>query len=180
LRVRGAAAHTQIPFEIFMAPNNIYLALGTNLGRRLSNLRSALSALPPLVTLLERSPVYETPPWGVTSQPAFLNMVILGETALPPQELLGYLKDLETRLGRKPSFRYGPRKIDLDILFYGDTILNTLGLTLPHPRLHERAFVLVPLADLAPEMLHPVLGKTIRQLLAGVDVSGVKRYGKDC
>ena len=104
-------------------------------------------------------------------------MVIKGETAMQPQELLGYLKGLETRLGRKPSFRYGPRKIDIDILFYGALVLNVPGLTIPHPRLPDRAFVLVPLADLAPDMLHPVLGKTIRQLLQGLDATGVKRYG---
>jgi 2-amino-4-hydroxy-6-hydroxymethyldihydropteridine diphosphokinase len=160
-----------------MAEIIVYLSLGTNLGDRLANLQNALAALPPAVTVREGSPVYETQPWGVTDQPAFLNMVITGETAKQPQELLVYLKGLETRLGRKPSFRYGPRKIDIDILFYGALVLNTPGLTIPHPRLPERAFVLVPLADLAPDMLHPVLGKTVRQLLQGLDTAGVKRYG---
>jgi 2-amino-4-hydroxy-6-hydroxymethyldihydropteridine diphosphokinase len=160
-----------------MAETIVYLALGTNLGNRSRNLRSALAALPPAVTVLEGSPVYETQPWGVTDQPAFLNMVIKGETAMQPQELLGYLKGLETRLGRKPSFRYGPRKIDIDILFYGALFLNVPGLTIPHPRLPDRAFVLVPLADLAPELVHPVLGKTIKQLLREVDTTGIKPYG---
>jgi 2-amino-4-hydroxy-6-hydroxymethyldihydropteridine diphosphokinase len=177
LCVCGCAAHTQIPFEIFMAPNNIYLALGTNLGNRLRNLRAALAGLPPAVTVLETSPIYETQPWGVTDQPAFLNMVVKCETGRDSQELLVFLKGLETRLGRKPSFRYGPRKIDIDILFYGDLILSTPALTIPHPHLHERAFVLVPLADLAPELLHPLLGRTVRQLLAEVDATGVKRHG---
>jgi 2-amino-4-hydroxy-6-hydroxymethyldihydropteridine diphosphokinase len=155
----------------------VYLALGTNLGDRLANLRAAASALPPVVTVLASSPIYETPPWGVTEQPAFLNMVIKGETHHRPQNLLKHLKLLETKLGRLPSIRYGPRKIDIDLLFYDDILLNTPGLTIPHPRLHERSFVLVPLADLAPGLVHPVFGKTILQLLTKVDSTGVKVYG---
>jgi 2-amino-4-hydroxy-6-hydroxymethyldihydropteridine diphosphokinase len=160
-----------------MSKKIVFLALGTNLGNRPGNLRAAIAALPPVVTVLERSPVYETPPWGVTDQPAFLNMVIKGKTRQEPKELLDHLKLLETQLGRLPSIRYGPRKIDIDLLFYDDILLNTPELTLPHPHLHERAFVLVPLADLAPELVHPVLGKTVRQLLAEVDTTGVKQYG---
>jgi 2-amino-4-hydroxy-6-hydroxymethyldihydropteridine diphosphokinase len=160
-----------------MSTSIVYLALGTNLGDRPENLRAAIAALPPAVTVLERSPVYETPPWGVTDQPAFLNMVIKGETRRKPQRLLKHLKSLETQLGRLPSVRYGPRKIDIDLLFYDGILLKTPELTIPHPNLHERAFVLVPLADLAPELLHPVFGKTVRQMLAEVDATGVKRYG---
>jgi 2-amino-4-hydroxy-6-hydroxymethyldihydropteridine diphosphokinase len=160
-----------------MTKRIIYLALGTNLGNRPGNLRAAIAALPPEVLVLESSPVYETPPWGVTDQPAFLNMVIKGETHLNPQKLLKHLKCLETRIGRLPSIRFGPRKIDIDVLFYDDLLLNTPELTLPHPSLHERAFVLVPLADLAPELVHPVLGKTIKQLLREVDTTGIKPYG---
>ncbi len=159
-----------------MSTSTVTLALGTNLDDRPANLRAAVAALSPAVTVLEQSPVYETPPWGVTDQPAFLNMVIKGETNQSPLGLLKHLKLLETRLGRLPSIRYGPRKIDIDMLFYDNLILDTPELTLPHPRLHERAFVLVPLADLAPEQVHPVLGRTIRQLLADVDTAGVKRY----
>jgi 2-amino-4-hydroxy-6-hydroxymethyldihydropteridine diphosphokinase len=155
----------------------VTLALGTNLGDRPGNLLAAIAALPPAVTVLEQSFIYETLPWGVTDQPDFLNMVIKGETHLLPQDLLKNLKELEIRLGRIPSTHYGPRKIDIDILFYDDLILNTPELTLPHPRLHERAFVLVPLADLAPEQTHPIFGRTIRELLAEVDTAGVKRYG---
>jgi 2-amino-4-hydroxy-6-hydroxymethyldihydropteridine diphosphokinase len=129
------------------------------------------------VTVLEQSFVYETLPWGVTDQPSFLNMVIKGKTHQKPQELLKNLKELETQLGRIPSIQYGPRKIDIDILFYDNLIFDSPELTLPHPHLHERAFVLVPLADLAPERIHPVFGRTIRQLLAEVDTTGVKRYG---
>jgi 2-amino-4-hydroxy-6-hydroxymethyldihydropteridine diphosphokinase len=160
-----------------MSTNIITLALGTNLGDRLGNLRAAIAALPPAVTVLEQSFVYETLPWGVTDQPSFLNMVIKGKTHQKPQELLKNLKELETQLGRIPSIQYGPRKIDIDILFYDNLIFDSPELTLPHPHLHERAFVLVPLADLAPERIHPVFGRTIRQLLAEVDTTGVKRYG---
>jgi 2-amino-4-hydroxy-6-hydroxymethyldihydropteridine diphosphokinase len=154
----------------------IYLALGTNLGDRPANLRQALAALPPAVRVVAESPVYETPPWGITAQPAFLNMAVRGGTDLPPLELLARLKALELELGRQPSVRYGPRLIDLDILFYDDLLLDSPALSLPHPRLHERAFVLVPLADLAPDLVHPRLGRTVRQLLADLDRGGITRY----
>ncbi len=154
----------------------VFLALGTNLGDRLANLNAALAALPPVVTVLQRSAVYETPPWGVTDQPAFLNMAVKGGTSLAPVALLKALKQLERDLGRVPSVRYGPRLIDIDILFYNDLILETPDLTIPHPRLPERAFVLVPLADVAAELIHPVLHESIRALLARVDTKGVKPY----
>ena len=154
----------------------IYLSLGSNLDDRYAALQAALAAFPPTVTVLAESPIYETPPWGVTDQPAFLNMVVRAETHLTPLALLALLKRLEAQLGRLPSIRYGPRKIDLDILFYDELILDTPELTIPHPRLHERAFVLVPLADLAPGLVHPVLGRSIRDLLAAVNTKGVERY----
>jgi 2-amino-4-hydroxy-6-hydroxymethyldihydropteridine diphosphokinase len=155
----------------------VTLALGTNLGDRPGNLRAAITALAPTVTVLRQSFIYETLPWGVIDQPSFLNMVISGKTRQKPQELLKNLKELETQLGRVPSIHYGPRKIDIDILFYDNLLFESPELTLPHPHLHERAFVLVPLADLMPEQIHPLLGKTIRQLLAEMDTTGVKRYG---
>jgi len=160
-----------------MSTNIATLALGTNLGDRRRNLRAAIAALPPAVTVLEQSFIYETLPWGMTDQPSFLNMVIIGETSQKPQELLKNLKELETHLGRIPSIHYGPRKIDIDILFYDNLIFDSPELTLPHPHMHERAFVLVPLADLTPDQIHPVFGRTIRQLLAELDTTGVKRYG---
>jgi 2-amino-4-hydroxy-6-hydroxymethyldihydropteridine diphosphokinase len=157
-------------------PATIYLALGSNLGDRAANLQTAIAALPRAVTVLAQSPVYETPPWGLTDQPLFLNMALKGETSLGPVELLKQLKMLETRLGRLPAVRWGPRLIDMDILFYADLVLDIQGLVIPHPRLHQRAFVLVPLADLAPDFVHPVFCKPVRELLAEVDSTGVKRY----
>jgi 2-amino-4-hydroxy-6-hydroxymethyldihydropteridine diphosphokinase len=158
-----------------MPSHTVYLALGTNLGDRHRNLCRAVLSLPASVRLLAESPVYETPPWGVTDQPAFLNMVIRVETDLPPLELLTILKKLEQDMGRQLTVRYGPRLIDLDILFYDDLVLETPALTIPHPRLHERAFVLVPLADLAPGMVHPLLDASIKALREGVDAKGIIR-----
>ena len=157
-------------------PCTIYLALGSNLGDRSANLHTAIADLPPDVHVLKASPVYETPPWGFTDQPAFLNMVIKGETLLGPMELLKQLKSLEAKLGRLPAIRWGPRLIDMDILFYADLVLDVQGLIIPHPHLHERAFVLIPLADVAPDLVHPVFERSVRELLAGVDASGVKIY----
>ena len=154
--------------------HTIYIALGSNLGDRYVNLDSALASLLPAVNILSSSPVYETPPWGYLRQSSFLNKVVKCETHLTPEELLEYLKAIEKRLGRKPTFLFGPRTIDLDILFYEDLVLETSSLAIPHPRLEERAFVLVPLADLDSEMKHPVSGKSIRELLESVDISGVE------
>jgi len=154
--------------------HRVYLGLGTNLGDRLANLEAAREALPPAVRLLSTSPVYETPPWGYLDQPAFLNQVVEAETDLAPLELLDYLKHLEIQLGRQPTFPYGPRRIDVDLLFYDDLVLKAPGLTLPHPRLAERAFVLVPLVDLTPDLYHPVERKTVRELLEGIDRTGIE------
>ena len=136
-------------------------------------MQAALDALPPEVVVQSRSRVYETPAWGFEEQPPFLNMAVMGETGLQPEALLKQLKQLETRLGRIPSFHWGPRLIDIDLLFYDDLIVDTTQLVIPHPRLQERAFVLIPLADISPDLVHPVLGKTIRQLLEGLDKNGI-------
>jgi len=156
--------------------HRVYLALGTNLGDRLTNLRAALGAFALDVIVKAESPVYETEPWGYADQPAFLNMVVCAETDLSPIELLTHLKALEQTLGRIPTFRNGPRLIDVDILFYDGLVLDTPSLVLPHPRLHERAFVLVPLADLAPGLVHPRLGRSVSQLVETVDRRGVRLF----
>jgi 2-amino-4-hydroxy-6-hydroxymethyldihydropteridine diphosphokinase len=154
-------------------PHQIWLGLGANLGDRVRNLVEALQRLAPRVSVTRISPCYETEPWGVMDQPHFLNLVSGGRTQLAPRALLAYLKEVERSLGRQPGLRYGPRPIDLDILFYDDLILTEPGLTIPHPRLHERAFVLAPLADLVPELVHPGRGETIAEMLALVGTEGV-------
>lgn len=153
----------------------IYLALGTNQGNRAQNLRRALELLAPYVSLTRLSALYETAPWGVTDQPDFLNMAAEGVTALPPLELLDALKNIEQAMGRRATMRYGPRVIDLDILLYGDLVMQTERLEIPHARMAERAFVLIPLQDLAPDLLHPRLQRTVRELVAALpDRSGVR------
>jgi len=154
----------------------VFIALGTNLGDRVENLRAAIDSLSSVLSVLRESTIYETPPWGFTDQPAFLNMVIEVETNLEPLVLLAYLKKQEDELGRVESFRYGPRQIDLDILFYDDFILEDDKLQIPHPRLHERAFVLVPQAELAPDLVHPILKKSINILLKDVDTSEITPF----
>ena len=152
----------------------IYLALGSNLGDRVANLENARKALAPKVTLIRESPIYVTPPWGYTDQPDFLNQVIEVETLLHPIPLLHKLKEIEADMGREATFRNGPRIIDLDILFYGQEVYEGELLQIPHPRLQDRAFVLVPLNDLAPDFVHPVLNESVREMLTKVDSTGVK------
>ncbi|MDD5368940.1 MAG: 2-amino-4-hydroxy-6-hydroxymethyldihydropteridine diphosphokinase [Anaerolineaceae bacterium] len=155
-------------------PHTIYLSLGTNLGDRVANLQAAREGLAPAVRMAAESTIYETAPWGYTDQPAFLNQAVQAETELSPRELLTYLKNLEHRMGREPSFPYGPRLIDIDILLYDNLVTSSPRITIPHPHLAERAFVLAPLAELAPELDVPGLGKSVKELAAAVDASGVK------
>lgn len=158
-----------------MKEHIIYLALGSNLGDRLANLKQAIASLTPQIEVKAKSPVYETPPWGFEDQPKFLNQVVRAKTYLEPEQLLKHLKRLEIALGRKESFPNGPRLIDIDILFFDDLVLNTPALIVPHPRLHERGFVLVPLMDLDPDLVHPVNKKSVREMLADCNVSAVEK-----
>jgi 2-amino-4-hydroxy-6-hydroxymethyldihydropteridine diphosphokinase len=153
----------------------IYLGLGTNLGDRRHNLRQAVRGLAPAVEVTAVSPVYATEPWGIVDQPEFLNMCVGGHTDLTPRALLHFVKALETALGRELTVRWGPRLIDIDILFYGDLILNEEGLQIPHPGLAARASVLAPLRDIAPEWVHPQLGRRVAELLTAVDTAGVTK-----
>lgn len=157
----------------------VFIALGSNLGDRLANLAAAIDALSPDVEILDRSPVYETDPQYVTDQPSFLNMAVRGETALCPRDLLARLKAAEARLGRVSSRRFGPRLIDLDIIFHGDEVLEAADLQIPHPRMAERGFVLAPLADIAPQKIHPMTGRTVEDMLAALPgQDGLKRHEK--
>lgn len=154
----------------------VYLALGSNMGNRLSNLKAAVVNLTPQMTVKQKSSVYETPPWGFTEQDAFLNQVVKVTTYLEPEPLLRHLKRMETALGRVPNFQNGPRVIDIDILFFDNMIINTPPLVVPHPRLHERAFVLVPLAEIEPDFIHPILQRPINKILEDVDRSEIKLF----
>ena len=150
----------------------VYLGLGSNMGDRASNLARARDMLTQRVKLEEASPIYETRPVGDTEQPMFLNQVCRVHTILTPDNLLVLVKGIERRLGR--AGRSGrPRPIDIDILFYDNLIYDSETLTIPHPRAHERAFVLVPMYELAPEMAHPKLNITIREMRNNVSDDGV-------
>ncbi len=147
----------------------VYIGIGSNIGNRQENCREAVRQLALRGLKVGRqSSMIETEPWGVAEQPRFMNMAVEAETDLSPKLLYDVLKDIETAMGRRKAVRWGPRVIDLDILFYDDLILDTERLVIPHPLLHERDFVLIPLAEIAPEKVHPLLNKTIAELSMAV------------
>lgn len=144
---------------------NVYLALGSNLGDRQRNLEEARERMTAFLDITRVSSIYETEPVGVKEQPWFLNQVLAATTLLSPVDLLRRVKKIETEMGRTEGIRFGPRPIDIDILFYDRLIELSPILTIPHPRLHERAFVLTPLSEIAPDLIHPRLRVPIRTLL---------------
>ena len=154
----------------------VYLALGSNLDDRLANLKQAVASLSPQMDVKAKSHIYETLPWGYEEQPKFLNQAVKVQTYLEPEPLLRHIKRLEIALGRKASFQNGPRLIDIDILFYDEIILNTPELTIPHPRLHERGFVLLPMLDIAPDLVYPLTRKRIREMVAFCDLGGITQF----
>jgi len=159
--------------------NKAYLLTGGNEGDRFFHMQEARTNIELICgQLLQVSSLYETAPWGKTDQPDFLNQVILIDTKLSPDELLHSILSIEEKGGRKRTVKNAPRTIDIDILFYNELILEKPGLSIPHPRIAERRFVLEPLNEISPGFIHPVIGKTIHQLLLEcMDELGVKKIG---
>lgn len=163
-----------------LKPVTVYLGLGSNIGERQHNLSRAVELLSLQVHVEQISSFYETEPVGYQNQPRFLNAALRVTTSLTPQGLLFQAKEVERALGRVPSFPNAPRPIDIDILFYDRLIIDSPDLTIPHPRLEERAFVLVPLAEIAPNLVHPVSGRKVREMrdkVAGLE--GVKKWKQE-
>ena len=153
---------------------SIFLLLGSNLGDRAATLQSAIRHISERVGFVSlHSSVCETEPWGVADQPAFLNQVLRVETELAPEEVLRIILDIEHELGRVRYERWGARVIDIDLLYYSDLVLDTARLTLPHPRLQDRLFTLIPLAEIAPDFIHPVFKMTSAALLESCPDKGV-------
>ncbi len=151
----------------------VYLSIGSNLGQRADNCLKAVEAIKKEgISVLKVSGFYRTEPWGYKDQPEFINIAVECFTELPAEDLLDTLKTIEKGLGRTETFKWGPRVVDIDILFYGDQVIQTERLKVPHPYIAERDFVLRPLAEIAPELVHPILRKDIRTLLKELNEPG--------
>ena len=142
----------------------IYLALGSNVGDRVQNISNSIALLDSKITNIKTAQSYESKPVGFVDQNNFINTVIRGETELPPEELLIFIKEIEKNIGRIERFKWGPREIDIDIIFYDSIEINTTNLTIPHPRYLERDFVLLPLIDLDENILDPIKKKSIKNI----------------
>ncbi|MEN9938357.1 MAG: hypothetical protein RLZZ387_4936 [Chloroflexota bacterium] len=152
-----------------MRPQRVYIGLGSNLGDRVAKLSEAVRHLQEVIAVERVSNLYVAAPLGYVHDDAFINAVVQGTTSMKPMDLLRSLQQIERAMGRRVGVEYGPRPIDLDLLLFGTFQMETLELTLPHPRLPQRAFVLKPLAELAPDLMHPVLYYTVTQLLQDVN-----------
>jgi 2-amino-4-hydroxy-6-hydroxymethyldihydropteridine diphosphokinase len=158
--------------------STVYIGIGSNLGNRQKNCLRAIELLEKRgIIIKERSTMYETEPWGIKDQPKFINMVVEIETVLNPNELLRILKDVEKKVGRKESLKWGPRIIDLDILLVDDIIINEDNLKIPHPLMHKRDFVLQPLCEIAPDIKHPLLKLSIDKLMQKLLKKSKSGYG---
>lgn len=145
--------------------HTIFLALGTNLGDKKAYITNALISLEKKIDIIKIAPICETLPVGFSEQDNFYNTALQATTYLSPNELLKFIKEVEKKLGRQKRFVNGPREIDIDIIFYDNKIIKNTKLSIPHPRMHERDFVLKPIADIAPKTIHPIFNKTVQQLL---------------
>ena len=161
--------------KLACVPTTVYLSLGSNLGDRAENLNAAIGRLRACGEVAAVSAFYETEPVEFTAQPWFLNCVVKLETEQAPRQLLAGILEIEQRLGRRRDQHKGPRSIDIDIVLFGDIVLDAPGLTIPHPAMQERRFVLEPLAEIAPQVRHPVFQRTIRQLRDAVPLGQAVR-----
>lgn len=157
-----------------MKPVSVYLSLGSNIGERQENLLKAVDYISQRMRVEKKSSIYDTAPLENPNQNRFLNMTCQVTTTIPAATLLSLFKGIENKMGRVPGPPNGPRPIDIDILLYGDDIINTPDLKVPHPRMLERAFVLVPLVEIAPDIVHPVQKRTIKELLTIVQSKGIQ------
>lgn len=156
-----------------MKKNDVYLGLGTNVGDKTKNLINAVDILGRKLKIIKTSRIYPSKPVGYTQQDIFLNMALYCQTEMDAKTLFRFIKDVEREVGRIERFRWGPREIDIDILFYNNQVINDGDIIVPHPRLHERDFVLIPLMDINPGLIHPVLKKSIGELLEDIKEKSV-------